>query len=188
MKHSFLILVGLGALCSALYFQHTQKFYFNRAIANDHALQKELKALEDDLDFLKKHHKQLSDLIKKGWFLPQSRLIGGEKINQWSHSLNGIRFTIEPETIKETDDGYSFRVSKIILEADAISDEHIYDFANKILNNFSGILVLRKLSVTRNESVNESNALALRQHKRPNFVLSNIIFEWFSMGSKKHEE
>lgn len=190
MKLSTIVLGSniLLGLCASLYFQQTQKAAFNKTTDNYEALQRSLKTLENDLSFLKQHHKKLNFLTERGWFISQSRLIGGEKINQCARSLNGIRFTFEPETIKEMAGGYLFKVSKIFIEADSLFDKYIYDFSINILKNFSGILILRKLSVTRNEKVNETNLLALRQHKRPNFVLGEIIYEWFAMETQNHEE
>lgn len=193
MKRVLLSPIVLGSsillgLCAALYFQQIQKAVFNKTTVTYASLQSHLKTLENDLSFLKQHHKQLNFLIKRGWFTPQRRLIGGEEINQWVGPLNGIRFTFEPETIKEMTGGYSFKVSKIIVEADSLLDKYIYDFSINILKNFSGILILRKLSVSRNEKVNETNLSALRQHKRPHFVLGEITYEWFSMEDQSHEE
>lgn len=178
----------LLGLCSALYFEHIQKTGFKKTTERYDSLQRYLKSLENDLSFLDHYHKQLNFLIERGWLIPKSRLIGAEEINQWAGPLNGVRFTFEPETIKEMTGGHSFKVSKIIIEADSLLDKYIYDFSKNILKNYSGILILRKLSVNRNEKINETNLSALRQHKRPNFVFGEITYEWFAMEDKSHEE
>jgi len=188
MKSTILLPVGLVIVCSVLYLQQTQRIYFNTAREVYDGLQRQLKALEEDVDFLKNHQKHINFLIKKGWFSPQNRLIGGETINKWTNPLNAVRFTIEPETIKEMNTGYFFKVSRIILEADALLDTDVYDFVANLLNNFPGILRLQKLALSRNQNVNELNLSALRQHKRPNFIIGEIIMEWVSMEGKKHEE
>ena len=188
MKLTSVLLLGFVIVCLALYLRQTQKIYFNTARETHDGLQRKLKALEDDLDFLKNHQKQINFLTKKGWFSPQNRLIGGETINKWTAPLNAVRFTIEPETINEITTGYSFKVSRIILETDALLDTDIYDCVANLLKNFPGILRLQKLSIHRNENVNELNLSALRQQKRPNFIIGEIIMEWVSMEGKKHEE
>ena len=193
MKPSLLLKSGLGSglflgICVALYCQQTQKASFNHVARKHHTLQKELEVLKNDLDFLKKNHNHLHDLIKKGWLLPQNRLIAGEKMNQWGHSLNAVRFTIEPESIKEIESKYFFKVSKIIIEIDALFDNNIYEFTRNILKNFPGVLILRTFSIGRQEEVNTTNLLALREKRRPNFVVGEIICEWVSMEIEKHEE
>ncbi|MBA3813088.1 MAG: hypothetical protein H0X26_01130 [Alphaproteobacteria bacterium] len=188
MKHIILLFMSVAALCTAFYEHHIQKAHFNEKTETYYSWQKELKIVEDNVKFLKENQPQLNFLIKRGWLSPQSRLVGGGCINQWAASLNGVRFRVEPETIKEMKEGYAFKVSKIVIEIDALLDNHIYEFSENILKNFPGILVLRKLSVRRNEKVNEIDPLDTKQNKRPNFVTGELIFEWFAMGAKKDEE
>ena len=185
MKGFLLLFTGLGLLGSSLYFQQTEKTNFKKIKGTHDVLQAELKTVEDDLDFLNQHNTQLNFLIKKGWFVAQNRLIGAEAIHQATNHLNAIRFRIEPETIKDIEGEYSFKISKIVIEVDALLDTDIYDFATHLSKNFPGILRLLKFSLSRNEPLNE---FTLRQHKRPNFVVGELIYEWVAMGGKSHEE
>lgn len=188
MKHLLLFSIVLAILCSALYFQQAQQSSFNKTMRTYHGLQKELKTIDNDLNFLKENHKKIDFLTKKGWLHSQSRLISAEAIYQGASSLNAIRFTVEPEVITEIKEIYTFKVSKIIIEMDALLDNYIYDFTNHLLENFPGILILRKFSVRRHENVNKTNLLALRQQKRPNFVIGEMMCEWFVMKGKNNEE
>lgn len=192
MKSSLRSLIGWGSsflflLCLVLSYQQTQKIYFDQISLKHHTLQKALKLLKNDLDFLEKNHSQLNDLINKGWFLPQNRLMAGKNIYNRGSSFNALRLTIEPETIKNINSEFSFKISKIIIELDALLDIHFYEFTKNILKNFPGILILRKFSVSRQESIN-NNLFALREKRRPHVVTGEIICEWISMEIKKHEE
>lgn len=187
MKKIFLISMGFTMGCGSFYFQQMQQRNFNKTTGIYLSLQKEFKILDEDLGFLKHHNHDLSFLEKKGWFKPQGRLIAAEKIKQAAASLNKISFIFEPETIEEDKDGYPFKVTKIVLETRTLLDTTIYDFTVNLLKNFPGILILRKLSLTRNEVLNEKSLLALRQDKRPDFIRGEIIFEWISMGDKNDE-
>ena len=180
MKSIFLLSIGFLTFCTTLHYQQTQKSQFYKTTGAYLELQGELKAIESDIKFLKEHQTQLNFLIKKGWLFPQSRLIGGRVIRQWAAPLNAVRFKVEPETIKEMEGGYAFKVSKIIIETDALLDNYIYEFAENILKNFPGILVVRKLSIHRNMISN--------QKKRPNFVTGELVFDWLAMKGKRDEE
>lgn len=192
MKSSVRSLIGWGSsflliLCLVIYYQQTQKIYFDQISLKHHTLQKDLKLLKNDLDFLEKNHSQLNDLINKGWFLPKNRLMAGENIYNRGSSFNALRLTIEPETIKNINSECSLKISKIIIEIDALLDIHLYDFTKNILKNFPGILILRKFSVSRQEIIN-NNLFALREKRRPHVVTGEIICEWISMEIEKHEE
>src|SRR5207249_9608113 len=88
-------------------------------------------------------------LSSQGWFTPHSRLIGGEMLNQWKGPLNTFRCTIEPESLKEVEERYFFKVSQIKLEVETLLDREIYDFVETILNRFLGVLMLRKMFIIR---------------------------------------
>jgi hypothetical protein len=188
MYSTAVAVLSLGTLCLAFYFNQTQKLHYNKTREIYSIVQKELKDVEGDIAFLKQNQSLLNFLIKKGWFSPKDRLVGGEKIHHEAAPLNTVRFKVEPEVIKEMEGGYAFRVSKIIIETGAVLDNHIYDFSKNILNNFSGVLVLRKLSISRNENINETNLLILKQNKRPNFIISELTVEWFAMRGGKDED
>lgn len=188
MKRILLLAVSLIGFCTAHYFQQTQKTDFNKTKAELDSFKKNLRTLEEDLAFVTQYHKKLQFLVTKGWFLPQNRLIAGEKINEEKGSLNSLRFTIDPESLTGTDDRYSFKTSKITFEIEALLDKYIYAFASNILKNFPGILMLRRISLSRNDKINERTLSALRQHKRPNFVVGEIICEWMAMPGETHEK
>lgn len=191
LKHIYptsLIAVSLGVLYVSLYFHYGQKDGYKETKEIYLSYQRELKNLEEDVEFLKQNQSHLNFLIKKSWFLPRSRLIAGTEIHQLGIPLNTLRFRIEPQVIKEMDEKFQFKVSRIIVETSTILDNHIYDFTKNTLKNFPGVLILRKLSVSRNMDVTPIKLLNLEQNKRPNFIIGELIFEWFSMGEKKDEE
>lgn len=168
-------------ICGALYFQQWAESELKKAQEIRRSLRKDLKHLEEELCFLNHHKQTLTFLEKKGWFTPSNRLIAAEKIKEAAVSLNKINFTFEPEEIEEHKTGYSFRITRLILETSALLDTQVYDFIENILRSFPGILMLRKLSLARDEPFNFS---ALNQNKQLNFVRGEIIFEWVAMGGK----
>lgn len=188
MKTLLVISISIIMVCGAFHYQQTQQAQLHNLLHSSQSLQKKLKILKNDLAFLNRYAQELNFLTKKGWFKPHSRLIAAEKIKQASTLLNKTSFIFEPETTKEDQKNYSFKVSKIVLEANALLDTSIYDFIESILRDFPGVLVLRKLSLTRNEELNKKSFLALKQQRPPDFIRGEIIFEWISMGEKKNEE
>lgn len=188
MKTLLVISISIIMVCGAFYYQQTQQAQLHNLINSSQSLQKELKILKNDLAFLNRYERELNFLRKKGWFTSHNRLMAAEKIKQCGGKLNEMHFIFDPETIKEEKQDYSFKVSKIVLEANSLLDTHIYDFIENILRDFPGILILRKLSLTRNEELNKKSFLALKQQRSPDFIRGEIIFEWISMGKKKNEE
>jgi hypothetical protein len=160
-------ILGLWAVID---FKTTQETYFTQLATKKNTLQGHLKNLEDDLTFLKTHQKELDFLAEKGWFVPKSRLIAGEVLEMLRSSLNNVRYTFEPETLKEA--GH-FKVTKIVLEGGALLDTDIYEFVEALLEEFPGIL--------------RPNELILEKGEHPNFVVGKLVFEWVSMGGKNNE-
>lgn len=185
MKLLLPLLIGFIA---ALYVQYSQKEDFHKITEALQALQKERLSLKNDLVFLKKHEKQLTFLIKKGWLRPVSRLSGAKVLKEWGDALNTLSFTIEPESLQRMDDGYTFKVSRIIFKTESLTDNDIYDFISNISKNFPGILVLRKISIRRHEKLNALTLSALRQRKRPPFIVGEIICDWVTMQGHDHEK
>ena len=188
MRSLLFFLLSLVIFCLALSFHHTQKFYFTSTREAHTNLEQDQKALGEDLAFLRHYQPLVQFLKKRGWFIPQNRLIGAEKINQWANNLNVVRITIEPEVTKEEGDEYAFKVSRIILEVSTLLDTDVYNFSAQIGKRFPGILIFRKISVSRNEKINKSNLFSLRQNKSPHFIVGEVICEWVSMKVNKNEK
>lgn len=182
-----LLTLGIGIFCAAFYEHQLQKDCLHKAEETYQSFQKKLGAMDEDIGFLNENHQKLQFLVQRGWLIPKCRLMGGIEINRWKADLNEVHFRIEPEIIKETEGGYIFRVSRVIIEASALLDTSLYDFSEKILKNFPGMLVLHKLVVRRNALVNEPNLPVSTQNKRPSFVTGELIFDWFAMTETQEE-
>jgi hypothetical protein len=173
------------ALWAAFDFCETQKTCFNQTVAEKVSLQRDIKTLEADITFIKEHQKEIDFLIKKGWFIPKSRLIAGEAITKLQGSLNDVQYTFEPETTKSLKDSQdTFKMTKIELEVGALLDTDIYSFIHNLLETFPGILIPRELTLSRSAEINENNLLALRHNTRPHFITGKLIFEWVTLDEK----
>ncbi|OJW51046.1 MAG: hypothetical protein BGO67_11990 [Alphaproteobacteria bacterium 41-28] len=175
MKRELFLVFGLSCgliicLWVAIDFKNTQETYFTQSATEKNTLQRHLKILEDDLTFLKIHQKELDFLAEKGWFISKSRLIAGEVLEKRRGSLNDVRYTFEPETLREAN---NFKVTKIVVEVGALLDTDIYEFVESLLEGFPGIL--------------RPNEFILEKGVHPNFVVGKLVFEWVSMGGKNDE-
>ncbi len=176
MKGEPLLMLGLGCgftlgLWAAIDFQNTQEMHMSQLRTEKQALQHQLKALKDDLSFLKSHQKELDFLVEKGWFLPKNRLIAGGVLEKLCGSLNDVQYTFEPEMLVEE---HNFKVTKIVIKIGTFLDTDIYEFVESLLEKFPGIL--------RPHEVN------LEKGEHPNFVVGKLILEWIAMGGKAHED
>lgn len=193
MKKELLLWAGFGfgmilSLWVSLDFQETQKALFQKAKTEQSALQNNVKALRDDLIFIKDHQKEFNFLIEKGWFIPKSRLIAGEVIEQLQSSLNEVQYIFEPESTQNLKESHTFKVTKVVMEVGALFESDVYAFVEALIENFPGILSLHELSLTRGEEINERSLLALRNNEPPNFVVGKLVFDWFSMGTENREK
>lgn len=188
---AFWICMSSGIIISfwaATEFRETQETHFNRIKMEKLSLQKKIRALENDIAFVKDHQKELDFLVSKGWFLPKNRLIAGEILEKLRGSLNKVHYTFEPENAKNMGEEYAFKVTKIVLEVAALLDSDVYEFIQEILKEFPGILIPLEFTLTRGEEINEKNLLALRQKDGPNFIDGKLIFEWFALKKDGHEK
>ncbi len=193
MKKEFFIWVGLGigitfCLWRITDFYNLQENNFKNQNSTKIFLQKKLKSLQEDVVFINDHKKTLQFLTDKGWFIPKNRLIVADVLENLRFPLNEIQFTFEPENIKSLDEKFSFKITRILIEVGALFDHPIYEFIEKFLEKFPGILTPIALTLTRKEQVNEKNLFSLRQKKRPNFVEGNLVFEWISLGEDVSEK
>lgn len=190
MKKEWLLWTGFGlgiivSLWICIDFQQTQKGKFLKSLSTFNNLKINLNALKDDLRFLKANQKKINFLVSKGWMIPHSRLIASETIENLKGNLNEIHYTFEPETIKNLETNHIYKITKIVIDVGALLESDIYAFVENMLEDFPGILILHELMLAREEEV---NSMTLSAHNVPNFVVGHIIFEWFSIGEKDHED
>ena len=160
-----IVFFSLATLCSSLYFYSLQRSAHHKTASEYQTLQRKRQAAKDDARFLQDHHDQLTFLKNKGWSLPQNRLVAGEKLKKLAVSLKSFHLRIEPEIRQEM-----LRVSKLIIDVEVHRDSHVYEFIDHCLQDFPGVLVLRKLSLSRDLG-------------QP-LITGEIIFEWYTMGGR----
>lgn len=167
------------SLSSSLYFYHLQKKSFAERNNIFSFLKEELSRVENDILFLKENEEEINIISKSGWLKSNSRLKGAQILKKYADHLHKICFIIEPQYTQKIGDKFFFKVSKIVVEASAFLDTHIYDFVENILKNFPGFLLVRRLSIQKNETKDPSDIST--QH--PNFVASEITYEWLEMDN-----
>ncbi len=193
MKIELSLWVGCGgglilSLCGSIGFQSTQKNYFQTMRTEQKALQRNVKDLKNDLIFIKAHQKELMFLTQKGWFLPHNRLVAAEALEELCHTLSEVSYTFEPENLKTIGGDSPFKVTKIVFEVRALLDTDIYDFVDRLLDNFPGILVSHELTLVRSPSANEKNLFSLSKEETFSFMTGKLVFEWFAMKKQSHEK
>lgn len=193
MKKELFLWTGLisgmiFALWERIIFKQTQQINYYLREEELKFLQKQAHSLKEDLIFLTAHEKESTFLEKKGWFVPKNRLMGADILERLQGTVNKINYTFEPETIKSLNEGHTFKVTRMILDIKALVDTDVYVFMKQLIENFSGILVLREIALTREEEINEKSLLALKQKENPNFISGRLIFDWVALGDTNNEK
>lgn len=181
-KHFFWLGLAFGLMLvigGSFYFSLYHKSQFAQIQKELLFLQKENKNLQDGVSFIKSSQTEVDFLNHKGWFTPLNRLIAMESIEQLKYLLKDLKSTFEPENITTLKDGYTYRVTKIILEVKSLLDQDVYIFIEELLTSFPGILVPRGFTLTRKEEVYESSTSS--------FITGELIFEWYALGNFSYE-
>ncbi|MBX9620948.1 MAG: hypothetical protein K2X28_02795 [Alphaproteobacteria bacterium] len=186
MKKEVLVLSLLTLSCLSIFlltlnFYHETKSAFNQLTSEAHKLQQQVFALEGDIAFLKRHENELQFLKEKGWMIPKNRLLAQETFEKASKGFGKIDFSFEPEQSLLKGDMYSYKITKIILNCEAILDSDIFIFLEDIFRDFPGILTLHEITLSRGDALTETSLFALSQGASPHFILGNLIFEWAAM-------
>jgi hypothetical protein len=192
MKKPIILWMGLGCGCFlvmlwALYYHQTYQDSYSNIKEERNILLKRVKKLEQERNFIKAHQQDLSFLKSKGWFSPQKRLLAIDNIEKFNHSLNNIRYRIEPEALKKRGTKEPFKVTQITFEGAASLDTDVYVLLEELFKKFEGVLKVRELILTRDEPMNSKNLIALKQGKKPNFVSGRLVVEWISKGGDYEE-
>lgn len=172
MKIETLLFSALSSICGvglwmAVDFRQTQERVFNRAVGERTFFQQENKSLRADLIFLESHQKHIDFLNEKGWLFPKNRLIAGEFLQTLRPLLKEISYRFDPETVKELKEDISYKVTQISFETVSICDVEVYAFIDALLGQFPGVLILRDLTLKREES---------------DFIQGKFVVEWIAMG------
>jgi hypothetical protein len=173
--------MGSGFIASVLagfYYLETQKAHFLKMEEDYENLHRQLKELEKDLAFVNRHQKDLALLVEKGWFVPKSRLIAAETIEQLSSMLPHVRYTFEPEKITKREGNQTYKVTLLTFVIEALLDTDIYAFLQVLLEKFPGVLCPRELMLMRKD---------MTQEEAPTFVEGTLVLEWVSSG-EAHEK
>ncbi len=168
---SVLICVSCAGLWMAINFRQTQERSFNRAVGDRSAFQRKIQTLKEDLTFLESHQKDIDFLKEKGWMFPQNRLIAGEFLERLRPLLKEVSYQFEPESVKELKENVSVKVTQISFETGSILDVEVYAFIEALLNQFPGILILRDLTLRRQEG-------------EPHYIQGTIVVDWVAMGGE----
>lgn len=161
------------SLWNAHHFQQEHEFFFDKNAAEYKNLKKSVDTIKKELDFLKQHQKEFEYLKEKGWMQPKSRLIAGNSLEEISDSLSKINYRFEPEVTKRLEDKYLFTVTQMTIDVEASRDTDIYDFMERLLENFSGIVRVSELILKRDQD--------------DHMIVGRLIMEWMAMGCEKNE-
>ncbi len=161
--------VAGGGLWAAMGFRGAQEAAFHQAALERNALAQANKSLRTDVSFLTSHQQKVDSLTAKGWFSPKNRLIAGEFLEGLRPLLRDVSYRFDPETVREGKEGVSFKVTQISFDATPPSDVAFYAFVEALLGQFPGVLILRELTLKRQETG----------------IQGKVIVEWIAMGGEE---
>ena len=108
-------------------------------------------------------------------FLPSEEL---PKMAQ-QHKLNGLQIKVgtkKPTNVKDND--VQVLVTPIHLQFSAVQDADIFRFIGQIKAVFPGYILPRKLSLSKQEEVNNSTIDQIKEGYKPDLVRGEYVFDW----------
>lgn len=162
--------------------------------AERNRLQQEIADLPARYAALIESEKKLEIIVKKGFYQAQDRILSRAKLDELrvSSGLRGISYDIAPQEIIDYPQLVPFNKklvrSKITVEFKSLSDLEIRDFIKKMLDDFSGLVILEQVKLEQASVVDQQNLSNLSKKIPVDFVKGQAVFYWYSVLDKPAEE
>jgi hypothetical protein len=171
------LIIGIGiglslGLWKGIEYRQFQEKCYQNSVVEMKTFQNQLKDLQDDQAFLKNHSTDLEFLSKKKFYRSENRLISGKCIEEVGKILSALQYTFAPERLLVLE-GYTYKVTKIVIDTAALLDTEVYKFIEKLIKDFPGILHLSEVN------------LVLNAESPPPYIKGKLEFEWYTVGEKK---
>lgn len=173
VREIMMITLGIGlsiGLWKATEYRGSREMFYNTLASEMNDLQCRLNALRADRTFMREHHKDIKFLTLKKWSSPENRLIAGECIEEGGRNLSALKYTFEPAILISLENGFTYKVTKIIIDLMATLDTDVYIFIEKLTRYFPGILHISEVN------------LALNTENPPPYIKGTLVFNWYTQG------
>lgn len=192
----FITLVVIGVICAALggawqkvlLPQHEKlKGELSQVQSERSRLQTEIAELPGKHAALEASEHRYDVLRQKGFFVTQDRIEARVRMSglRSESRLNGLTYRIEPQEKKDnpnfTSETEQVVVSGIETEMRSLTDLEALEFVERMQNEFSGLVVLKSLSMERKEEPTTENLKELSQGRAVDFITGKASFEWYSI-------
>lgn len=199
-RKRFVLLVILAAIClglagiwqKVLLPQHQQlSAELTQVQSARNQLRTEINELPGKHAILEANENRYTTLRDRGFFLNQDRIEARARmiILRQEADIYGITYKIEPieqlednSFVSETD---QIVMSKIEVELRSVTDLEALDFVERMQQEFSGLVVLKELTLERaDDAVSPENLQKLSKGEAVELVKGKASFDWYSIIPK----
>lgn len=140
-----LILVLISYGLTSFAYWGIQYFNFQKSKNIFEKQREHINQIQENLNFLESHKKEIARLIKMGWFSRKNRLTAAEKIKQLNNNLILTNIIFEPEFYDCLDSAYALNINKIKIDLKASNEKDIYRFIERLVQHFPGFFLFNEL-------------------------------------------
>ena len=188
----FVLTAGLGAAWQEYLLPASIKLTADKNTAESERLrlQQDIIDLPSKYEQLKKNEARYEGFLANGYTKPQDRIAARTRLDELRNeaAIRGIDYNIEPQEIIKSDESYATTDdmvrSGIKVSFKALTDVEIRDFAEKMQNEFDGMVVLKSLQLERKDDLNQANLAKLSMQTPVDFVEGKASFDWYSLVPK----
>lgn len=153
-------------------------------------LQADIRELPDKYAKLVANETRFDALAQKGFFAEQDRINARTKLDTLRSlaGLRGISYDIRPQEKVDHPQSYALNKelvrSSMTVEFKGLTDLEMRDFIKKMQNDFSGLVVVEKVSFEPADELNATNLRKLSQQELVDFIRGDASFYWYSIIDK----
>lgn len=154
-------------------------------------MKNDINALKGKIDTLNKKTIEFSEATGKWEALPEKeRQLQGLRLTEAKEMIDALEKTYhlhitntsfsKPKTLGAsfTTETVETFLSEISLSVTALSDEHIFQFLQKMYEGFPGFIQLTSFSLIRTENIDKDVLIAVAKGETPALVKADIVFSW----------
>ncbi len=169
-----------------------------QAVSQESRIKGELVSISREIQELPERHAALkvSDnkyvaLMMRGLFADQDRIEARSRIDKIRglSGLRGVEYKIEPQKLETnaavTGINGEVMLTSVDVQIKSLTDLEMRTFIQRMHDEFSGLVIVKKIKFDRSNAVSDENLLRLTKKDPVDFVTGSVSFDWYSMKIKE---